>query len=110
MYINKMENKGPTYLAEGDIYVHLDSMKIEELEKIIKNIKKELSAVPEKEAKTIVETVDTVHTELMKPKPRWEILKKCVEGLGCAVAITDKIPTLVENIKNLIGIVSSCLS
>ena len=54
MYINKMENKGPTYLAEGDIYVHLDSMKIEELEKIIQNIKKELSAVPEKEAKTIV--------------------------------------------------------
>lgn len=76
-----------------------------ELENIIKNIMDNISGLEKEDADTIIDSVEMIREELMKPEPKRNIISNGIKLLTTMISITNGIPVLAENIQKFIDFV-----
>lgn len=77
-----------------------------ELESIIQKILKDVSILEKDEAETIIDSVEMIREELMKPEPKRKIISNGIKLLSPMISIANGVPTLVANIQKFIDMVS----
>ena len=93
--INAIQNKG---------------IQSDELDKIVKAIINNVSSVDKEDAETIVDSVNMIKDELLKPEPKRTIISNGIKLLAPMISIVNGIPALTTNIQNLIDFATQFLS
>ena len=93
--INAIQNKG---------------IQSDELDKIVKEIINNVSSVDKEDAETIVDSVNMIKDELLKPEPKRTIISNGIKLLAPMISIVNGIPTLSTNIQNLIDFATQFLN
>lgn len=78
----------------------------DELEKIASSIKSSLSGIGEDDAETIMDSVEMIKEEIMKPEPKGKIINNGIKLLSPMITIANGIPTLAVNIQKFIDFVT----
>lgn len=82
----------------------------DELDKIVKAIIDNVSSVNKEDAETIVDSVNMIKDELLKPEPKRTIISNGIKLLAPMISIVNGIPALTTNIQNLIDYATQFLS
>ena len=83
---------------------------IDELEKIVKGIKDDMSNLNQQEQDEVMKIVNSIKLELIKPVPRIGKLRSCLTMLAPTFTIANGIPTLMNNIQQLKTYVMTMIS
>ena len=75
---------------------------IKELAELAKAITDDLSELNKEDADTIIDSLDMINEELMKPEPKRKIISNGIKLLAPMISIANGIPTLANNIQNFI--------
>ena len=78
--------------------------------KIVKAIIDNVPSVNKEDAETIVDSVNMIKDELLKPKPKRTIISNGIKLLAPMISIVNGIPALTTNIQNLIDYATQFLS
>lgn len=87
--------------AEQNIGVSTD-----ELGRIIDDIVSNLSEVGKDDAETIMDSIEMIRDEMMKPEPKGKIISNGIKLLAPMISIANGIPTLAINIQKFIDLVA----
>ncbi len=77
-----------------------------ELDNIVKGIMDNLSDLKQEDAESIKDAVDMAIEELKKPDPKTSRLRSCVTLLAPMFTIANGIPTLANNLQNLVDYIT----
>jgi len=94
--VNVANDKATIYATQNN------SVSVNELDKIIKEIMDNLSGLEKEDAENIKDTVDMAREELVKQEPKVSRLRSCVTLLAPMFTIANGIPTLVNNLQKLV--------
>ena len=83
-----------------------NGISIDEMENIIGSIKSNLSEIEQDDAETILDSVEMIKEEIMKPKPQKKIISNGIKLLASMIAVASGIPTLTESIQKFIDLVT----
>lgn len=72
-----------------------------ELENIIKTITDNVYLLEKQKADELIDIVDIIKTELIKPVPQPSRLRNCLTLLGPMFTVANGIPVLIENLHKL---------
>ncbi len=100
-----ISNGGQVNVANDNATIYAtqnNSVSVNELDKIIKEIMDNLSGLEKEDAENIKDTVDMAREELAKPEPKVSRLRSCVTLLAPMFTIANGIPTLVNNLQKLV--------
>lgn len=78
----------------------------DELEKLVRSILDNASVLDKENAETMVDSVNMIKEELLKPEPKRAILSNGIKLLAPIITIANGAPTLANNIQALIDYVS----
>ena len=78
----------------------------DELEKLVRSILDNASVLDKENAETMVDSVNMIKEELLKPEPKRAILSNGIKLLAPIITIANGTPTLANNIQALIDYVS----
>lgn len=81
-----------------------------ELENIVKAILDNVSGLSKADAETIIDSVEMIKEEILKPEPKSRIISNGIKLLAPMISVANGIPTLVENIQQLIDLASQYIS
>lgn len=101
-------NGGQVNIANGNAIINAtqnNGLDNAELESIIKNIMDNVSGLGKEDADTIVDSVEMIREEIMKPEPKRNIISNGIKLLAPMISIANGIPVLAENIQKLIDYV-----
>lgn len=79
-----------------------NGVSVADIEDIIKNIFDNISGINSEDAATIVDAVEMIKDEMLKPEPKTRNISNGIKLLAPMIAIANGAPTLVKNIKALI--------
>lgn len=82
----------------------------DELDKIVKAIMDNVSSVNKEDAETIVDSVNMIKDELLKPEPKRTIISSGIKLLAPLVSIVNGIPALATNMQKFIDFATQFLS
>lgn len=83
-----------------------NGMSMDELEKIISSIKDNLAEIGKDDAETIIDSVEMIKEEIVKPEPKGKIISNGIKLLAPMIAVANGIPTLAVNIQKFIDFVT----
>lgn len=83
-----------------------NGISVSELNALIADIKGNLSGLTPEEATTIIDSLEMIQDELIKPEPKKSILNSGVKLIAPMIGIANGIPTLAGNLQRLIDLVS----
>ena len=101
-------NGGQVNIASGNAIINAtqnNGVNIAELESIIKNIMDNVSGLDKEVADTIIDSVEMIREEIIKPEPKRNIISSGIKLLAPMISIANGIPALAENIQKLIDYV-----
>lgn len=101
-------NGGQVNIASGNAIINAtqnNGLNNAELESIIKNILDNVSGLGKEDADTIIDSVEMIREEIMKPEPKRNIISNGIKLLAPMISIANGIPALAENIKKFIDYV-----
>lgn len=101
-------NGGQVNIASGNAIINAtqnNGVNIAELESIIKNIMDNVSGLDKEVADTIIDSVEMIREEIIKPEPKRNIISSGIKLLASMISIANGIPALAENIQKLIDYV-----
>lgn len=101
-------NGGQVNIASGNAIINATQNKgvnNAELESIIKNIMDNVSGLDKEDADTIIDSVEMIREEIMKPEPKRNIISSGIKLLVSMISIDNGIPALAENIQKFIDYV-----
>lgn len=101
-------NGGQVNIASGNAIINATQNKgvnNAELESIIKNIMDNVSGLDKEDADTIIDSVEMIREEIMKPEPKRNIISSGIKLLVSMISIANGIPALAENIQKFIDYV-----
>lgn len=101
-------NGGQVNIASGNATINATQNKgvnNAELESIIKNIMDNVFELDKKDADTIIDSVEMIREEIMKPEPKRNIISSGIKLLVSMISIANGIPALAENIQKFIDYV-----
>jgi len=87
-----------------------NGIQTDELDKIVKGIMDNVPSVNEQDTETIVDSVNMIKDELLKPEPKRAIISSGIKLLAPMISIVNGIPALATNIQNLIDYATRFLS
>lgn len=103
---------GQVNYASGNATINAtqnNGVNVTELENIIKNIMENVSGLEEDDADTIIDAVEMIRDELLKPEPKGKILSNGIKLLAPMISIANGIPVLADNIQKIIEFVTPML-
>lgn len=80
-----------------------------ELDDIIKGIMENLSDLKREDADEIVDIVEMVKNEVVKPEPKVSRLRNCLSLIAPMITIANGIPTLATNLHELQKFIMQCI-
>ena len=101
-------NGGQVNIASGNAIINAtqnNGLNNAELESIIKNILDNVSGLGKEDADTIIDSVEMIREEIMKPEPKRNIISNGIKLLAPMISIANGIPALAENIQKFIDYV-----
>ena len=101
-------NGGQVNIASGNAIINAtqnNGLNNAELESIIKNILDNVSGLVKEDADTIIDSVEMIREEIMKPEPKRNIISNGIKLLAPMISIANGIPALAENIQKFIDYV-----
>ena len=101
-------NGGQVNIASGNAIINAtqnNGLNNAELESIIKNILDNVSGLSKEDADTIIDSVEMIREEIMKPEPKRNIVSNGIKLLAPMISIANGIPALAENIQKFIDYV-----
>ncbi len=101
-------NGGQVNIASGNATINATQNKgvnNAELESIIKNIMDNVFELDKEDADTIIDSVQMIREEIMKPEPKRNIISSGIKLLVSMISIANGIPALAENIQKFIDYV-----
>lgn len=101
-------NGGQVNIASGNAIINAtqnNGVNIAELESIIKNIMDNVSGLDKEVVDTIIDSVEMIREEIIKPEPKRNIISSGIKLLAPMISIANGIPALAENIQKLIDYV-----
>lgn len=81
-------------------------MSTDELGRIIDGIESNLSEIGKDDAETIIDSVEMIREEIMKPEPKGKIISNGIKLLAPMISIANGIPILATNIQKFIDFVA----
>lgn len=96
---------GQVNVASGNATINAtqnNGVSIAELESIVKNILDNVSALNSTDAETIIDSVEMIKEEMLKPEPKGKIISNGIKLLAPMISIANGVPVLAENIQGLI--------
>jgi len=103
-------NGGQVNVANGSATINAiqnNGITASDLDNIIKEIKDNLSGLKKEDADTIIDTVDLVSEELMKPEPKISRLRNCITLIAPIITVANGIPALSANLQKLMEYIGS---
>ncbi len=100
---------GQVNVASGNAVINAtqnNGVAVTEMELLIKNILDEVSSLKKDDAETIIDSVDMIKEELLKPEPKGKIISNGIKLLAPMISIANGIPTLATNIQKFVDMVS----
>lgn len=100
---------GQVNIASGSATINAtqnNGVNVAELENIIKNIMDNVSELGNDEADTIIDSVEMIKEEILKPEPKGRIISNGIKLLAPMISIANGIPVLAENIQKFIDFVT----
>lgn len=76
-----------------------------ELDNLVDAIKSSLSEIGQDDAETIIDSIEMIKEELMKPEPKEKIINNGIKLLAPMISIANGIPILALNIRKFIDFV-----
>lgn len=101
-------NGGQVNIASGNAIINAtqnNGLNNAELESIIKNILDNVSGLGKEDADTIIDSVEMIREEIMKPEPKRSIISNGIKLLAPMISIANGIPALAENIQKFMDYV-----
>ena len=101
-------NGGQVNIASGNAIINAtqnNGLNNAELESIIKNILDNVSGLGKEDADTIIDSVEMIREEIMKPEPKRNIISNGIKLLAPMISIANGMPALAENIQKFIDYV-----
>lgn len=78
-----------------------------EIERLVNNILDNLSEIEKESADTIVDAVEMIKDEIIKPEPKDRIIRNGIKLLAPMITIANGIPALADNIQEFIDYVTA---
>lgn len=100
---------GQVNIASGNATINAtqnNGVNVAELENIIKSIMDNVSGLGKDEADTIIDSVEMIKEEILKPEPKGRIISNGIKLLAPMISIANGIPVLAENIQKFIDFVT----
>ena len=96
---------GQVNVASGNATINAtqnNGVSTAELESIVKNILDNVSTLNSTDAETIIDSVEMIKEEMLKPEPKGKIISNGIKLLAPMISIANGVPVLAENIQGLI--------
>lgn len=101
---------GQVNIASGNAVINAtqnNGAVMAEMENLIKNILCEVSLLEKDDAETIIDSIEMIQEELLKPEPKGKIISNGIKLLAPMISIANGVPSLVNNIQKFINMVST---
>lgn len=94
----------------GCVYaIQNNSMEVEELDVVVKNIMQNLDEIASEDAETIIDAVEMVREEIRKTEPSKKIISNGIRLLAPMISIVNGIPVLAENLMKFVEYINALI-
>lgn len=100
---------GQVNVASGNAVINAtqnNGVALAEMETVIQQILDNVSSLEKDDAETIIDSIDMIREELLKPEPKGKIISNGIKLLAPMISIANGVPTLVDNIQKFIDMVT----
>lgn len=104
MTINVRDNAQFNFAQDnGVVYATQNNgIKADDLNNLVKNIMDNLSGLSKEDSETVVDAVEMIQEEVMKPEPKGRIISNGIKLLAPIISIANGTPVLLENLQKFV--------